>query len=230
MQFNLVQRWREVTGQMAHAAAKAGRTPESVRLVAVSKYHPAEAIRSLYLAGQKSFGENYVQEALLKMSRLPQEIDWHFIGHVQTNKVKSVVGQFSLIHGLDSLKLARAMQKQAQCLDVVQDVLVQVNLAREGQKCGIFPEDLQELADFLSRSTHLRWQGLMLMPPFFDDPERVRPLFASLRVLAEKLRAEWGLLLPELSMGMTGDFEAAIEEGATLVRIGTRIFGERGVI
>lgn len=215
---------------MAQAAERAGRSPDSVRLVAVSKHQPAEKVRDLFVAGQKCFGENYVQEVQAKMAALPAGIDWHFIGHLQTNKVKAVVGKFSLIHGVDSLRLAKALHQQAESLKVVQDVLVQVNLGRESQKNGILPEDLPELADLLSRSLYLRWQGFMLMPPFFDDPERARPFFARLRMLAEKLRADLGLPLPELSMGMTGDFEAAIEEGATLVRVGTRIFGERGVI
>ena len=164
------------------------------------------------------------------MEVLPPEISWHFIGHLQTNKAKAVVGRFDLIHGVDSLKLARSLQERAEALGLVQDVLVQVNLAAERQKSGILEADLPPLAEYLAASRNLRWQGLMLMPPFFDDPKRARPYFARLRELAGALRAEFGLPLPELSMGMTGDFEAAIEEGATLVRIGTRIFGERGTI
>jgi pyridoxal phosphate enzyme (YggS family) len=213
---------------MAQAARRAGREPDSVRLLAVSKLHPAQDVLTLFEAGQPMFGENYVQEALGKMAVLPGEISWHFIGHLQTNKVKNVVGRFALVHGVDSLKLARSLQGQAEALGVAQDVLVQVNLAGEEQKSGIAEKDLPELAEFLAGCTALRWQGLMLMPPFFDDPERARPYFARLRELAETLRAGVGLPLPELSMGMTGDFGAAIEEGATLVRIGTRIFGERG--
>ncbi len=224
----IIERWRTVLEHMAEAAHRAGREPESVRLLAVSKLHPATDIHTLFEAGQTMFGENYVQEALTKMSLLPADISWHFIGHLQTNKVKSVVGRFSLIHGVDSLKLARSLQSQAEALGVKQDVLVQVNLAGEEQKGGIREADLPELAGFLAGSSSLRWQGLMLMPPFFDDPERARPYFARLRDLAETLRSGCGLPLPELSMGMTGDFGAAIEEGATLVRIGTRIFGERG--
>jgi len=229
-QANITDRWRKVLDQMAQAARRAGRTTDCVRLLAVSKLHPAEDILTLFEAGQRMFGENYVQEAQTKMAILPQGISWHFIGHLQTNKVKSVVGRFSLIHGVDSLKLARTLHNQAEAQDVVQDVLVQVNLAAEKQKSGIFEVELPSLAEFLAASTHLRWRGLMLMPPFFDDPERARPYFARLRELASRLRADFGLPLPELSMGMTGDFEAAIEEGATLVRIGTRIFGERGTI
>jgi PLP dependent protein len=225
---DIIERWREVLGQMAQAARRGGREPDDVRLLAVSKLHSAQDILTLFQAGQTMFGENYVQEALGKVAILPGEISWHFIGHLQTNKVKSVVGRFALVHGVDSLKLARSLQGQAATQGVVQDVLVQVNLAGETQKSGILEAELPELAEFLAASPSLRWQGLMLMPPFFDDPDRARPYFARLRDLAETLRASFGLTLPELSMGMTGDFEAAIEEGATLVRIGTRIFGERG--
>ncbi len=224
----ITDRWRVVLDQMAAAARRASRAPECARLLAVSKLHPAQDILDLFNAGQTMFGENYVQEALGKMAILPQGISWHFIGHLQTNKVKSVIGRFSLIHGVDSLKLAHSLHDQAEAQGKVQDVLVQVNLAGETQKSGIFETDLPPLAEFLAGSSILRWQGLMLMPPFFDDPERARPYFARLRELAGTLRAGFGLPLPELSMGMTGDFEAAIEEGATLVRIGTRIFGERG--
>ncbi|HCU69011.1 MAG TPA: YggS family pyridoxal phosphate-dependent enzyme [Desulfomicrobium sp.] len=213
--------------RMAEVARGAGRSPGDVRLVAVSKLHPADAVRALYEAGQREFGENYVQEAEAKMAALPPEISWHFIGHLQTNKVRNVVGRFSLIHGVDSLKLARSLHDRARAMGLVQDVLVQVNLAGESQKSGILEGDLPPLAEFLAGCEHLRWRGLMLMPPFFDDPERARPWFARLRGMAESLRAGFGLPLSDLSMGMTGDFEAAIEEGATLVRIGTRIFGER---
>jgi pyridoxal phosphate enzyme (YggS family) len=224
----MTQRWREVLDRMAQAARRAGRAAGDARLVAVSKLHSVEAVRTVYNAGQRDFGENYVQEALTKVDALPSDISWHFIGHLQTNKVKYVAGRFGLIHGVDSLKLARSLHDRAQALNLVQDVLVQVNLAAEEQKSGILEKDLPPLAEFLAACRHLRWQGLMLMPPFFDDPERARPYFSRLRVLVQRLREDFGLPLPELSMGMTGDFEAAIEEGATLVRVGTRIFGERG--
>lgn len=222
-----VERLREVLERMAHAARSAGRRPETARLVAVSKLHGPDAVETLFRAGQLVFGENYIQEALGKMDTLPGDIQWHFIGHLQTNKAKVAAGRFALIHSLDSVKLARSLQEKTVDLGLVQDVLVQVNLAGEVQKSGVAEKDLPELAEFLAAAPNLRWQGLMLMPPFFDDPERVRPYFARLRELAVRLRREFGLPLPELSMGMTGDFEAAVEEGATLVRIGTRIFGER---
>lgn len=219
---------QRVLEAMCRAEQRAGRGVGTVRLVAVSKRHPAEAVQALYAAGQLDFGENYVQEALAKVDVLPECIRWHFIGHLQSNKARQVVGRFTLIHGVDSLKLAHSLQECAARLDVEQDVLVQVNLGREPQKSGIMEDELPDLAEYLAASRHLRWRGLMLMPPFFDDPERARPFFARLRTLAETLRVRYGLPLPELSMGMTGDFEAAVEEGATLVRVGTRIFGERG--
>jgi pyridoxal phosphate enzyme (YggS family) len=222
-----IERLREVLERIDQAAQNAGRKPDAVRLVAVSKQHGPEAIETLFRAGQQAFGENYIQEALAKMDVLPEEIEWHFIGHLQRNKVNAAVGRFTLLHGLDSLRLARSLQNRAKTLDLVQDVLVQVNLAGEEQKKGISEADLPELAEFLVAASNLRWQGLMLMPPFFNDPDRVRPYFSRLRELAGSLSQEFGLPLPELSMGMTGDFEAAVAEGATLIRVGTRIFGER---
>lgn len=223
----LVDRWQGVLADMAEAARKAGRPPEEIRLLAVSKFHSAEAIGALYAAGQRLFGENYVQEALAKMDALPRDVEWHFIGHLQTNKVRFVAGTCALLHGLDSLKLAQALQKKTEELGVVQDVLVQVNLARESQKSGILEQDLPALAGFLVDSRTVRWRGLMLIPPVFDEPEKARPYFAALRSLRDALERRYGLELPELSMGMTGDFIAAIQEGATLVRVGTRIFGAR---
>lgn len=222
-----IERLQEVLERIAQATQSAGRKPGEVQLVAVSKQHGPEAVEVLFRAGQQVFGENYIQEALAKMDALPAEIQWHFIGHLQRNKVNAAVGRFTLLHGLDSLRLARSLQNRAKSLDLVQDVLVQVNLAGEVQKKGVSEADLPELAEFLAAASNLRWQGLMLMPPFFNDPDRVRPYFSRLRELAESLRTEFGLPLPELSMGMTGDFEAAVAEGATLVRVGTRIFGER---
>lgn len=192
----LIKRWQDVLELMSLAAAKAGRDPGSVRLVAVSKLHPAQDILTLFEAGQRSFGENYVQEVLAKMEVLPKEIDWHFIGHLQSNKVKSVVGRIGLIHGLDSLKLAHSLHERAAAMALVQDVLVQVNLAEERQKSGILEADLPHLAEFLSGARNLRWRGLMLIPPFFDDPAKARPYFIRLRTLNEKLRKEYGLPLP----------------------------------
>lgn len=227
MSAELVGRWRQVLEEMAEAALAAGRDPAGVRLVAVSKRHPAAAVAALHAAGQTVFGENYVQEARAKMAALPASIQWHLVGHLQTNKARQAVGAFALIHSLDSVRLAQTLQEAAARQGVTQPVLVQVNLGREVQKSGVLEEDLPALAETLVGAPNLAWQGLMLLPPCFDDPEGARPYFAALRRLRDGLEERWGVRLPELSMGMSGDFAAAIAEGATLVRVGTRIFGER---
>ena len=222
------ERWQEVRNAVSKAACKAGRTEGDVELVAVSKRHATRAISRLHDAGQVDFGENYVQECVDKMEELAaRALRWHFIGHLQTNKARFLAGKVHLIHTLSSEKLARTLSRKAQEAGRVQDVLLQVNLAREEQKSGILEEEFDALARVVCDQPGVRWQGLMLMPPFFDDPEGARPYFAGARKLLEKCRREYGLTLPHLSMGMTGDFVQAIEEGATLVRIGTRIFGPR---
>lgn len=218
----------EVNEVLAEAAAKAGRKADEVTLVAVSKLHPADDIRLLAEAGQVDFGENYVQEAMGKQEELADlDVRWHYIGGLQSNKAKFVAGNFGLVHSVDSRKLAQALHKKASGLGVVQDILLQVNIAGETQKSGITVESLPELADAVMEMDGVRLVGLMTMPPFFDDPEGARPIFARLRELKERLEKQVGEPLPHLSMGMTGDCIPAVEEGATLVRIGTRIFGAR---
>jgi hypothetical protein len=224
----LAERTAEVREALAHAARQAGRAPEDVTLVAVSKLHPASDIRALAETGQTEFGENYVQEALSKQEDLAGlDVNWHFIGGLQTNKAKYVAGKFALVHSVDSSKLAKALHNKAVSLNTVQDILIQVNIAGETQKSGVETERLPELAEEVLGMEGLRLAGLMTMPPFFDDPERARPVFARLRELRDGLETRLGVKLPHLSMGMTGDFVPAVEEGATLVRIGTRIFGAR---
>ncbi len=221
-----------VRERMGKALAESGRGAESVRLIAVSKFHPAEAIAAAALLGQKDFGENYAQEALAKQDLLAErsechDITWHFIGHIQTRKAALLGGRFALIHTVDSLKLGEALEKRAVALDVCQPVLIQVNIGAEPQKSGVMPEELLRLAEQLCVLPHLSLQGLMCLPPVFDAGEAARPYFARLRRLCEDLRVALGLPLPELSMGMSGDFMQAIAEGATFVRIGTDIFGMR---
>jgi hypothetical protein len=224
----LAERTAEVKEALARAAKQAGREPADVTLVAVSKLHPASDIRDLAGTGQTEFGENYVQEALAKQDELSGlGVNWHFIGGLQSNKAKYVAGKFALVHSVDSSKLAQALNKKAVSLDTVQDILIQVNIAGETQKSGVTADSLPELAEAVLGMEGLRLVGLMTMPPFFDDPERARPVFARLRELRDRLAARLGVDLPHLSMGMTGDFVPAVEEGATLVRIGTRIFGAR---
>lgn len=225
---SLIQRWRQTRENIEVAAKKAGRDPESVQLIAVSKLHPFESIAHLFRAGQLDFGENYVQEALDKQTEANAEpIRWHFIGRLQTNKAKFLAGRFHLIHSLDRPKMAQALNKKALDSGIRQPVLIQVNLAEEEQKGGTAAKELFRFAEDVHNLQGLVLQGLMCMPPFFDDGERARPYFARLRRLQETLEPELGIRLAHLSMGMTGDYPQAIEEGSTLVRIGTRIFGER---
>jgi hypothetical protein len=222
----IAQNLEEVRRRINAAAQRAGRDPAAVRLLAVSKTMPVELIHQAVAAGQRLFGENYLQEARPKIEALGQAADWHFIGHLQSKKAKAVVDLFELIHGVDRLKLAHALDAAAVQMGKVQDILIQVNLAGEATKSGVAPEAAPELLREISRLPHLRLMGLMTMPPFLA-PEAVRPYFRALRQLRDRLTDLSGHPLPELSMGMSGDFEVAIEEGATLVRVGTAIFGSR---
>ena len=219
-----------VRSRIETATADSGRRPEDVQLVAVSKTVPSERLLTAIGLGLTVFGENYAQEALDKFNALyAHPLSWHFIGHLQSNKAKYVVKIFDLIHSVDSLKLSREIDKQAGKIDKIQSVLVQVNIAEESSKSGVLLEDTAQLVTEMSQLPHLEVKGLMTMPPYFNAPEKVRPYFKSLRQLRDQLRTMQipGVAMDELSMGMTGDFEAAIQEGATLVRIGTAIFGER---
>jgi len=220
-----------INERIARAAADAGRAPDSVRLVAVSKTKPAALVAEALDAGQRAFGENYVQEAGDKIAELANSpAEWHFIGHLQKNKAKYVVKLFDLIHSVDSIRLANAINKEAAKIDKVQDILAQINISGEQTKSGTAPAETTDLVRHTMELTHVALNGFMTMPPFFDDPERARPFFAELRKIRDAVvKTEPGLgPLKELSMGMTGDFEAAIAEGATLVRVGTAIFGGRG--
>lgn len=223
-------RIEQIQKRISAAAEKAGRSPDEIRLVAVSKTKPGASVQMALDAGLDLFGENYIQEAREKVNALSASgAQWHFIGHLQSNKAKYAVKLFDLIHSVDSLKLARELNKQAARIDKVQPVLVQVNISAETTKSGTSREEAVDLATAISDLPNLSLQGLMTMPPFFDDPDRARPYFHELRQLRDHIRslAIPGVTMDELSMGMTGDFEAAISEGATLVRIGTAIFGER---
>ncbi len=216
--------------RIAVAAKQSGRNAGDIQLVAVSKTMPVESLVEAVDCGVTLFGENYIQEAREKFNALyTQPVTWHFIGHLQSNKAKYAVKMFDLIHSVDSLKLAREIDKQAAKIDKVQDVLVQVNIAEEASKSGISVDAAATLLTEISRLTHISVKGLMTMPPYFNAPEKVRPFFAALRSLRDQIRSLKipGVNMNELSMGMTGDFEAAIQEGATLVRIGTALFGER---
>lgn len=219
-----------IQNRIAKAAVNCGRSADDVKLVAVSKTKPAASVRQALEAGLTLFGENYIQEAREKVNDLAASpVHWHFIGHLQSNKAKYAVRLFDLIHSVDSEKLARELNKQAAKIGKVQPILLQVNISREASKTGAFREDAVDLATKMGTLENLSLQGLMTLPPFFDNPEKARPYFRELRRLRNHIRSLSipGISMDELSMGMTGDFEAAIEEGATLVRIGTAIFGER---
>ncbi len=229
------EKLEKVKKRIAEAAEGCGRDPGSVRLVAVSKTMPADIVRQAIEAGADILGENYVQEARDKIAELSDlPVSWHFIGGLQSNKAKYVVKLFDLIHSVDSAKLMKEIDKQAKKIDKVQDILIQVNIAGEEQKWGTSPEETMELIELAARLDNVAVRGLMTMPPFFDDPEKARPFFRRLKEMRDRLAeriadysSEGNVCLDELSMGMTGDFEAAVEEGATLVRIGTAIFGHR---
>lgn len=224
------QNLEKVRARMTTAAQNCGRRPDSVKLVAVSKTVTVDKIREGIVSGAIDLGENYVQEARKKIETLvDQPLTWHFIGHLQSNKAKYAARLFDLIHSVDSLKLAKALDKEAGKAGKVQPILIQVNIAGEETKSGVSEEGAIALVQQVSRLKNLSIRGLMTMPPYFNAPEKVRPFFRRLRQLRDRIAAMNlpGVSMEELSMGMTGDFEAAIEEGATMVRIGTAIFGER---
>jgi PLP dependent protein len=226
---HLSQNLENIKQRIDQAALGAGRDPAEVRLVAVTKTVTLDRLKEAVAAGHTLFGENYVQEAKRKITELGPGLTWHFIGHLQSNKAKAAVELFDLIHSVDRLRLAQALEQAAARRGKVQKILLQVNLAGEASKSGTTPEAAQDLLRQISQMSHLEVLGLMTMPPWLDDPDQVRPYFRDLRQLRDRLR-DLRLVdgdLPELSMGMTGDFEVAVAEGATLVRIGTAIFGAR---
>lgn len=220
---------RTVTDRIASAAKRAGRDPSSVRLIVVTKTVDVESIRHAVAAGALVLGENRVQEAREKIEKLGNRARWHLIGHLQTNKAKYAVKLFDLIHSVDNLELARELDKQAAKTGKVQDVLIEVSIAGEAAKAGVAIQDVTTLVREAAKLKNISIKGLMTMPPYSENPEDSRPFFRKLRELAETIMKEDipGVSMKELSMGMSGDFEVAVEEGATMVRVGTAIFGER---
>lgn len=229
----LEDNWRRVLDEMGEAVRQAGRAPGEVRLVAVSKFHPAEAVAVLAALGQRDFGENYIREARAKQDYMALHcphtpVDWHAIGPIQSNKAKDAAGRFRLIHSLASLKLAKALAARPERgTGAAQGALLQVNIGKEPQKSGVLPADLPALVEDLLPVPGISLQGLMCLPPNCGEGERARPYFIRLRNLRDGLEQRFGLHLPHLSMGMSGDFIQAIEEGATLIRVGTALFGSR---
>ncbi|MCH8312373.1 MAG: YggS family pyridoxal phosphate-dependent enzyme [Nitrospinae bacterium] len=219
-----------VKSRIAEAASKAGSPPETIRLVAVSKTVSVEKIIEAHEAGAELFGENRVQEALEKIERLGQDgPNWHFIGHLQKNKVNQLLGRFDLIHSVDSAALAQVINEKSLARNLITPVLIQVNVSGEASKFGMAPNELESALRALSKLVAVRVEGLMTIPPYAPDPEKSRNVFARLRELRDQMDelGMEGICLKELSMGMSNDFAVAIEEGATLVRVGSAIFGDR---
>ena len=218
-----------VRENIRQACERAGRSPEEVTLIAVSKTKPVEMIREAYEAGVRDFGENKVQELMDKIPQLPSDIRWHMIGHLQTNKVKYIVDKVKLIHSVDSLKLAQAIEKEAEKHDRTVDILLEVNVAEETSKFGLKTVEVLPVFEQIAQLNHIKIRGLMTIAPFVDDPEKNRTIFADLHKLYVDIKEKNidNVTVSILSMGMTNDFEIAIEEGATMVRIGTGIFGAR---
>ena len=218
-----------VKERIHRAAERAGRSPEEIRLVAVSKTVEPERILAALKEGIRILGENYVQEAQKKIPLVGAEVSWHFIGHLQSNKVKPALRLFSCIQSVDRLSLAEELSRQARLQGKVMPIFLQVHLSEEKSKFGAREEELLDLAGRIATMDGLSIRGLMTMPPYFDNPEEARPYFVRLGKLAESLLAQKipGIQSLELSMGMSNDFEVAIEEGATMVRVGTAIFGTR---
>lgn len=230
---DLTKNLASVQARMTRAAERSGRDPASIRLVAVTKQVSADRIRALHALGVRTIGENRVQEALRKQAELADlDLSWHLVGHLQTNKVKQVIGRFDLVHGVDSVRLARELDARAEAAwqgKSRQDVLLQVNVAREASKFGFFPEDLPAAAQEILNLEHLNLRGLMTVAPYAPDPQTVRGVFRQLRELRDACQRLAGdrAELHELSMGMSQDFDVAIEEGATIIRVGTALFGRR---
>lgn len=224
---SVTKRLAEVREKLSEASVLAGRKASEVELLVVSKTFPAEVVQEVVTAGQRSLGENRVQEALEKQPLLAPDIDWHLIGPLQRNKVRKVVGNFACLQGIDSLKLAAAVARVAAELGTQQTVFLQVKIGGEESKSGFEAETLLEEIEQLADLSFLKIEGLMTIPPPVSSPEQARPFFAAARELRDQLVVRSGLALPQLSMGMSSDFQAAIAEGSTMVRVGSAIFGKR---
>ena len=223
---------QEVEKRMQAACDRAGRKREEVTLIAVSKTKPVETLQEAYDLGVRIFGENKVQELTAKYEALPKDIHWHMIGHLQTNKVKYIIDKAELIHSVDSLKLAETIEKEAAKHDLIADILVEVNVAEEESKFGMKMEEVIPFVEKVSAFPHVRVRGLMAIAPFVEDPEENRSIFADLHKLYIDIKKKNhdNDTVSVLSMGMTNDYEVAIEEGATMVRVGTGIFGARNYV
>lgn len=225
----LKENLQNVESRIQAACERAKRSREEVTLISVSKTKPVDMLQAVYDAGSRDFGENKVQEMCDKMELLPKDIRWHMIGHLQTNKVKYIVGRIALIHSVDSLRLAEEIEKQAAKQEIIVPILIEVNIAEEKSKFGIRKEETIALVRAAAALPHIRIEGLMTIAPFVENPEDNRAYFRAIKQLSVDIAGENidNVTMKSLSMGMTGDYEVAIEEGATMVRVGTGIFGER---
>ncbi len=225
----LKENYQEVEEEIEKACEKSGRSRSDVTLISVSKTKPVEMLQEAYDLGARDFGENKVQELVEKYKVLPDDIRWHMIGHLQRNKVKDVIDKVQLIHSVDSLRLAQTIEKEAEKKDLTVRILLEVNVAKEETKYGIMPEDTEELTEEIAKLPHLRIQGLMTIAPYVEDPEENRLIFRGLHKIAVDIAKKNidNVNMNVLSMGMTNDYQVAIEEGATMIRVGTGIFGAR---
>ena len=219
----------EVEKNIHEACIRAGRNRSEVTLIAVSKTKPVNMLEEIYAENIRHFGENKVQELSEKYEIMPKDIKWHMIGHLQRNKVKAVIDKAALIHSVDSIRLAEAIEQEAAKKDLIVDILIEVNVAEEDSKFGLKVDEVMEMVETISTFPHIRIKGLMTIAPFVKDPEENRPVFAQLRKLSVDIANKNidNVSVDILSMGMTNDYQVAIEEGATIVRVGTAIFGER---
>ena len=224
---SIAENLERVRANIATAAARAGRSVDDIELVAISKTHDASRVREAVEAGQQLFGESKVQEARVKIPELPSNLRWHFVGHLQKNKIRHALPLFELFHGVDSIDLARDLNRIADEAGVSPRILLEVNVAGEGSKFGFAPGNLRENMESLLALPRLTTEGLMCIPPLAEEAEASRKFFVDLRELRDALEKEFDVALPQLSMGMTNDYTIAVEEGATMVRVGTAIFGER---
>ena len=219
----------QVQKNINESCNKINRDPNEVTLIAVSKTKPVEMLKEAYDAGARVFGENKVQEIVDKYDQMPSDVKWHMIGHLQRNKVKYIVDKVAMIHSVDSLRLAETIEKEAAKKAVIVPILIEVNVAQEESKFGLMPEEVPEFVEKIAGFPHIRVKGLMTIAPFVENPEENRPIFAHLRKLSVDIAKKNidNITMSILSMGMTNDYQVAIEEGATMVRVGTGIFGAR---
>ncbi len=225
----LADNLQQVHANIEKACALSGRKPDEVTLVAVSKTKPVSMLQEAYDAGARVFGENKVQEIMDKYDQLPSDIKWHMIGHLQRNKVKYIIDKVAMIHSVDSLRLAQTIEQEAAKKDIVMPVLLEVNVAEEESKFGLKVDEVLPLLQEISEFSHIQVKGLMTIAPFVENPEENREVFRTLKKLSVDISAKNinNVTMSVLSMGMTGDYEVAVQEGSTMVRVGTGIFGER---